>query len=153
MSLSKGARDSSWVRGRSRGPTQASTRAPGKCSEDTPLPTKSIAVPPNPSARRGRRIAPADLRSPEAEQVGVVVPPRRPQPPPRAVLAHPSHRYRVGERLRMGGGGYSVSRAAAFCKVLVLLPYEGQGMLLYRVRSETEAFERVVAEADLSRGG
>lgn len=51
----------------------------------------------------------------------------------------------------MGSGGYSVARAAASCKIVALLPYEGQGQLLYRVRSETEAFERVVAEADLSR--
>jgi hypothetical protein len=31
------------------------------------------------------------------------------------------------------------------------MPYEGRGPLLYRVRSDIEAFERVVAEADLSR--
>jgi len=68
-------------------------------------------------------------------------------------LAQPAHRYHVGERLRLGGGGYSVARVAASCKVVSLLPYEGQGALLYRVRSDAEAFERVVAEGDLSRGG
>jgi len=44
-----------------------------------------------------------------------------------------------------------LARAGSFCKVTALLPYEGHGSLLYRVRSETEQFERVVAEADLSR--
>ncbi len=51
----------------------------------------------------------------------------------------------------MLNGGRTLARAAAFCKVVSLLPYEGHGPLLYRVRSETEAFERIVAEADLSR--
>jgi hypothetical protein len=69
----------------------------------------------------------------------------------RQVLAQPSHRYRIGERLRLGNGGYSIARAASYCKVTALLPYEGHGSLLYRVRSEIEQFERVVAEGDLSR--
>lgn len=71
--------------------------------------------------------------------------------PPRRIQAAPVHRYRVGDKLRMNGGGYSVARAAAGCKVVSLLPYEGHGALLYRVRSDTESFERVVAEADLTR--
>jgi hypothetical protein len=74
-----------------------------------------------------------------------------PKPPARAILAQPAHRYHVGERLRLGNGGYSIARAASFCKVTALLPYEGHGSLLYRVRSELEQFERVVAEGDLSR--
>ena len=48
-------------------------------------------------------------------------------------------------------GGYTVARVEAFCKVLTALPYEGHGALLYRVRSEREAFDRVVGEGDLSR--
>jgi len=115
------------------------------------MPSKSIAVPPNPSARRGRRLAAVrDNHDADIEAAAVATAPRR---PPRPVLAQPAHRFHVGERLRMGNGGYSVARAAAFCKVVSLLPYEGQGMLLYRVRSDAEAFERVVSEADLSRGG
>ena len=47
----------------------------------------------------------------------------------------------------------TVARVAASCKVIALLPYEGHGALLYRIRSDAEAFERVVAEADLSRTG
>ena len=46
---------------------------------------------------------------------------------------------------------YYVQRASAACKVMSLLPYEGRGMLLYRVRSDAESFERIVAEGDLSR--
>jgi hypothetical protein len=71
--------------------------------------------------------------------------------PTRGIAAAPVHRYRVGDRLRMNGGGQAVQRAASGCKVMALLPYEGRGALLYRVRSEAEAFERVVAEADLVR--
>jgi hypothetical protein len=72
--------------------------------------------------------------------------------PARAIMPAPRHRYHVGERLRMGNGGQALARASAACKVVFLLPYEGSGPLLYRVRSDAEAFERVVSEADLSRG-
>ena len=51
----------------------------------------------------------------------------------------------------MLNGGRTLARAAAFCKVVSQQPNEAHGPLLYRVRSETEAFERIVAEADLSR--
>ena len=109
---------------------------------------KDIAVPANPGARRGKR---ANAVAEAEVEVMAGPPPALKRPPPRAIAPAPAHRYRIGERLRMGNGGYSVARAAAFCKVVALLPYEGHGSLLYRVRSETEAFERVVAEADLSR--
>ena len=58
-------------------------------------------------------------------------------------------------RLLMTPGGATVSRLASHCRVTFVLPYEG-GQLLYRVRSDIEAFERVVSEADLapvSNGG
>lgn len=51
----------------------------------------------------------------------------------------------------MTPGGNVLARAGSYCKVVSLLPYEGHGTLLYRVRSESESFERVIAEADLSR--
>jgi hypothetical protein len=109
---------------------------------------RSIAVPPNPSARRGKRVsATKDVEADASEPVAVATLHR----PPRPVQAQPIHRYHVGERLHVGNGGYSAARAAASCKVIALLPYEGRGMLLYRIRSDAEAFERVVAEADLSR--
>lgn len=109
------------------------------------MPSKSIAVPPNPSARKGRRL-PAPVDEPAFEPMAAPVLRQAPRP----VLAQPTHRYRVGERLRMGNGGNVLARASAACKVISLLPYEGRGPLLYRVRSDAEAFERVVAEADLS---
>lgn len=71
--------------------------------------------------------------------------------PAAAVVAHPTHRYRVGERLRMTNGGRTFSRLASSCVVVARLPHEGRGHLLYRVRSDTEQYERVVAEMDLSR--
>lgn len=113
---------------------------------------KSIAIPPNPSARLGQRRAALLrlMREDDAETTPALSPiaaRRTPKPGQSA----PTHRYHVGERLRMGSGGLSVARAAATCKIVALLPYEGRGQLLYRVRSDTEAFERVVAEADLSR--
>ena len=109
--------------------------------------SKSIAVPPN-------------LRRPDRDRraAATVVPEEAPRDPapeparlPRTTRAAPAHIYRVGERLRMGNGGYSLARTASMCQVLSLLPYEGQGALLYRVRSDTEQFERIVAEGDLSR--
>ena len=111
-------------------------------------PSKSIAIPANPGARRGRRIAPSTIAE-EGDDTVVISPAIR--RPTRAVQAHPTHRFHVGERLRMANGGNSLARAGSTCKVIALLPYEGHGALLYRVRSDTEAFERVVAEADLSR--
>ncbi|MEO8756869.1 MAG: hypothetical protein ABI398_03815 [Devosia sp.] len=109
---------------------------------------KTIAVPSNPGARRGKR-AVATLVAAPAVEAASAAPGRR--QPVKSVLAQPTHRYHVSERLRMAQGGYSVVRAGAFCQVTALLPYEGKGALLYRVRSETEQFERVVAEGDLSR--
>jgi hypothetical protein len=110
-----------------------------------PTARKTPAKPPSSRTRR----QPATLREPEAEGFGFTA---APQPPsPRRVATPPAHRYRVGDTLRMLPGGYSSARPAAGCRVVALLPYEGHGALLYRVRSDTEAFERVVPEADLSR--
>ncbi len=105
---------------------------------------KNIAIPPKRAARRASSAA-------DDTEAAISLPPAALRRPPRAVQAAPSHRYRVGERLRMGHGGQAITRAAAHCRVLALLPYEGRGALLYRVRSETEAFERIVSEGDLSR--
>lgn len=63
------------------------------------------------------------------------------------VTAH-RHRFAVGQRLAMAPGGRDISREAALCRVVFLLPYEG-GALRYRVRSDNENFERIVNEADL----
>jgi hypothetical protein len=110
-------------------------------------PLKSISV--TPITRGGGRKQPSPTVDPHGEdslalQTALARPARR-------VTAQPSHRYRVGEKLRMTGGGQSVQRIASTCKVVFLLPYEGHGALLYRVRSDTESFERIVSEADLTR--
>ncbi len=74
-------------------------------------------------------------------------------PAPRPVAAEPRpvslHRYHVGQRLRMQSGGRSWARPETMCRVLALLPVEG-GPLRYRVRSETESYERIVDEIDLT---
>jgi hypothetical protein len=59
-----------------------------------------------------------------------------------------SHRYRIGQRLRLLGGGATWARQSGYCKVIALMPHEA-GVFLYRVRSDIESFERVVAESDL----
>jgi hypothetical protein len=103
---------------------------------------KTISV--VPISRGGGRKAPSLARSDVPPAVAQPI--TRQAAPPRV-----THRYRVGDRLVMMNGGNRVARASAFCKVVSLMPYEGYGALLYRVRSEAEQFERVVAEADLGR--
>jgi hypothetical protein len=119
--------------------------------QDLAMASRSIAVPPNPSARRGKR--PLAAQTVETDATDSLVIDAALRRPPRPVQPQPAHRYHVGERLRLGHGGYSVARIAASCKIVALLPYEGHGTLLYRIRSDAEAFERVVSEGDLSRTG
>ena len=113
-------------------------------------PLKSIAIPiKKPSAHRSKGKKPA-LRIDTQAEPAAMFEHRRPAPPP-PVMAQPAHRFRVGERLLMANGGRTLSRVSSSCVVVARLPYEGRGSLLYRVRSETEQFERVVPEMDLSR--
>ena len=49
----------------------------------------------------------------------------------------------------MADGGRITARQASICKILAHMPHEG-GPQRYRVQSESEGFERVVAESDLS---
>ena len=100
--------------------------------------TASASAKPRPS---GRPTPPTD-----SHVGGMVGAPRRPAP---AVAALASHRYHVGERLQMLGGGRSWARTGGVCRITALMPHE-TGPLLYRVRSEAETFERVVAEDDLT---
>lgn len=112
---------------------------------------KNIAVPvtrKRTAAAAAARPRPAGRPTPPADSHvgGMVGAGRRPAP----VMAEAAkHRYRVGERLQMLGGGRSWARAEAICRVTALMPHE-RGPLLYRVRSEMESFERVVAEDDLT---
>ena len=109
-------------------------------------PLKSISV--TPTRRGGGRKQPSPTVDDDAESLPLQVALSR---SPRRVVAQPTHRYHVGENVRMTGGGQSVQRAASGCKIVFLLPYEGHGALLYRVRSVTESFECIVAEGDLTR--
>jgi hypothetical protein len=60
------------------------------------------------------------------------------------------HQFRTGERLSLSAV-LSDGRSAAGCNIISLVPYEGYGLLRYRVRSDSEHFERVVPEGDLRR--
>jgi hypothetical protein len=112
-------------------------------------PIKSIAVPVKKKASSHSRKRKTAVARPEGRLADALPVEIRRAPPP--TVAQPSHRFRVGERLRMTNGGRTLSRAAASCVVVARMPYEGRGHLLYRVRSDTEHYERVVAEMDLSR--
>jgi hypothetical protein len=116
------------------------------------LSLKSIAVPITRKVvtkkAKGRTKNATDARDVEVSEHAVLTPQRRQAP---TVVPHATHRYRVGERLCMTNGGRSLSRLAAGCVIIARLPYEGRGHLMYRVRSDTEQYERVVAEMDLSR--
>lgn len=110
-------------------------------------PIKSIAVP---ISRRGdvrkpRRAGRPQI-APDDGIGGTVGEPRRVADP---LNVHSSHRYCVGQRLRLLGGGRAWARAEGWCKVTALMPHEG-GAVLYRVRSEAEHYERVVSEDDLT---
>ncbi|HEY0920912.1 hypothetical protein [Devosia sp.] len=100
--------------------------------------TTSVAAKPRSS---GRPLPPVD-----SHVGGMVGAPRRSAP---ALAAAVAHRYQVGQRLQMLGGGRSWARAGGVCRITALMPHEN-GPLLYRVRSEMESFERVVAEDDLT---
>jgi hypothetical protein len=108
---------------------------------------KSIAVPVvrRPTAARPRK-AGHPQTPPQDHVVGGKVGAPRPATAP---VQSAKHRYHVGQRLRLAGGGSAWTRASGSCKVTALLPHES-GPFLYRVRSEAESFERVVAEVDLA---
>ncbi len=68
----------------------------------------------------------------------------------RKVLPSPTHQYRAGERLSLTAV-FGDGRNAANCNIVSLIPFEGYGLLRYRVRSDSEEFERIVPEGDLHR--
>jgi hypothetical protein len=63
-------------------------------------------------------------------------------------MTSPTHKFRVGQTVQLVP---SISRAAArgHYQILSLRPPEGDG-LRYRIKSRSEAHERVVAESDLA---
>jgi hypothetical protein len=100
------------------------------------MPFKGIAIPPR-TTRRGGELSKGYVSATSA--------PTHPRP----VSPNREHRYAAGDRLMMARGGRDISRGASACLVISLLPHEG-GPLRYRVQSESESFERIVDEADLS---
>jgi hypothetical protein len=108
--------------------------------------TKSIAVPVTRRSAVKPRRAGHPQSAPDQVVGGQVGPPRAPA---REFRPTSKHRYHVGQRLRLLGGGSAWSRSGGACKVIAQMPSE-RGTFHYRVRSEVESFERVVAEADLA---
>lgn len=98
---------------------------------------KSIAIPPRATTRKGGEPTRSYLSATSAPSQ------------PRVVQQSRGHRFAAGDRLMMAPGGRDISRGASVCRVVSLLPHEG-GPLRYRVRSDSESFERIVDEADLS---
>lgn len=108
---------------------------------------KSIAVPVTRKRSGGKNKAAGHPAPPADSEVGGRVgPPRRLVGTPRS--HPPEHKFRVGQRVTLRGGGRLWARVENSCEVIALLPYEGSA-LRYRVRSESENFERVVDEIDL----
>ena len=105
---------------------------------------KSIAVPVT-LKRGGAAKAAANARVEALDQSVQWHRRQDPLPPVKAKL----HRYQIGQRLRMVAGGRSWARPEGPCRVVALLPHDS-GPFLYRVRSETENFERVISEDDLT---
>jgi hypothetical protein len=60
-----------------------------------------------------------------------------------------SHRYKVGEIVDFKPGRMGFPAASRECTIMRLLPVEA-GRNLYRIKCVSEAFERVVPEAQLS---
>ena len=67
-------------------------------------------------------------------------------------LRRPSqqHRYKVGQLVDLNPRRLGVSASSRGYKIVRLLPREGTE-LLYRIKSPSESFERVVKEQDLVR--
>lgn len=106
-------------------------------------PIKSIAVPVTRRQGKDRLKSQVGLSSPYQP---VTADARRHRA---SITANAAHRYAIGERLAMSQGGRDISRVASICVVVALLPHES-GPRLYRVRSESEGFERIVNEIDLT---
>jgi hypothetical protein len=58
------------------------------------------------------------------------------------------HKFAVGQSLELLPSRGSSSRQAGMCKVLALLPFEGNSVQ-YRVQSTVESHQRIVSEGDL----
>lgn len=59
------------------------------------------------------------------------------------------HRFKIGQMLDLRSAPRLSNRPSGPCEVISCLPHE-KGPILYRVRSQREAIERIVEEVDLS---
>jgi hypothetical protein len=108
---------------------------------------KSIAVPitrrsagsKSSSARAVRPMAPRAVNDDAPEAAGDDAP---------EASSRAKHRYHIGQRLHLAGGRYW-GRIGGACEVIALMPLEA-GEFHYRISSEAEHFERIVAEGDLT---
>jgi len=61
------------------------------------------------------------------------------------------HRYRIGDTVILKDGPVRMAKASGVCKVLAALP-ESQGSRRYRVRFDSENFDRSIAEDEIDTG-
>lgn len=61
-----------------------------------------------------------------------------------------AHLYKTGDMVVLKDGPVRLSRSVGVCKVLATLP-EQQGTRRYRVRFESEGFDRSIAEDEIDR--
>jgi hypothetical protein len=61
---------------------------------------------------------------------------------------HIMHKYKIGQVLDLLPNRGASNRKAGECKIVALLPYEGQ-VIQYRVQSTNETHQRIVSETDL----
>lgn len=108
---------------------------------------KSIAIRPT---RKPRPVAsPPRRKGSRSDRAAGIDPVPAAMPRAAAGAAH-RHRFRVGQRLLMAGGGNNWLPTRSLCSVVFLMPFESGSPLRYRVRSDEESFDRIVDEADLA---
>jgi hypothetical protein len=103
-----------------------------------------VAVPVKGKARSKHPVQPEEpVDAPVVRATGAPA-----QPADRFVRSSPTHRYRVGQQVRVLQPSRLTAPIAGLYRVVRLMPYEGQ-LLQYRLRSEENHSERVVSEANM----
>ena len=64
-------------------------------------------------------------------------------------LSSPRHKYKIGQAVDLRPGRWGLPASSREYKIVRLLPTEG-GERMYRVKSETETFERIAKESELT---
>ena len=114
-----------------------------------------------PTARTGKKSVTASLRAKKSAK-GARVPSKlsrithlhvhTPSPPTQPALSYPlrAHKYHVGQAVYFTSPSFGRAAASGSYTVVKLLPSEGDDYQ-YRIKSSTEAFERVAKESQLDR--